>query len=101
MAGATRPESGSSLAVLTEGGRLFLAGLPRIFPWILAAELIPLLPFANPPSGMFTTDLSLFADPGYLARAVLMGALQAFFYALAVLKLVSLEGKQPPGSPAS
>ena len=82
------------LDVLGEGWRLFLVGLPKAFPWVLAAELIPLLPFANPPGGLFTTDISLFAEPGYLVRVLLFGTAQAFLYALAVLKLATLAGAE-------
>lgn len=92
------PEKASqgSFAVLAEGWRLFLTGLPRVFPWVLVAELIPLLPFANPPGGLFTTDLSLFAEPGYLVRALLFGTAQTFLYTRAVLKLATLAGAEAP-----
>src|SRR5690348_10106198 len=88
--------SQGSLEVLGEGWRLFLAGMTKAFPWVLAAELVPLLPFANPPGGVFTTDLSLFAEPGYLIRGLLFGAAQAFLYALAVLKLATVAGAETP-----
>ncbi|MGE5624208.1 MAG: hypothetical protein ACM3ZT_01525 [Bacillota bacterium] len=73
--------------VLAEGWRVFLAGMPVIFPWVLAAELIQELPFANPPGNLFDTDLSLFMRPDYLVRALICGATQAFFYGIAVQRL--------------
>lgn len=96
MAGTPDKTSQGGLRVLGEGWRLFLAGLPKAFPWVLLAELIPLLPFANPPGSLFTTDLSLFAEPGYLLRALFFGAAQAFLYAFAVLKLAALAGAGTP-----
>jgi hypothetical protein len=79
-------------AVLGEAWRLFIAGLPRVFPWVLAAELIPFLPFANTAGSLFDTDLSSFGEPGYLARALACGALQAALYAAAVLRLAASAG---------
>jgi|GEM_PF-2574131 len=85
-----------SRGVLAEGWRLFTAGLGRAFPWILAAELTSLLPFANPPGSIFTTDLSLYGQPDYLIRALIFGALQAWLYSTAVWRLAA-----QPGEPAS
>jgi hypothetical protein len=83
--------------VLAAGWRLFTAGLSTAFPWVLAAELIPELPFANPPGNIFDTDLSLFVQPAYLSRAVLFGATQALFYGIAVIRLAGLTGSAPQG----
>jgi hypothetical protein len=79
---------------LAESGRLFSAGLSAVFPWVLAAELLALLPFA-PSGSMFDTDLSLLADPGYLGRSLLLGVLQAVLYAVAIRKLPVLAGDVP------
>ena len=73
--------------VLTQGWVLFKQGLPTAFPWVLAAELLQELPFANPPGSILTTDLDLYGQPGYLVRALVFGALQALLYSIAVLKL--------------
>lgn len=95
MAPATE-SSRHGLRVLTAGWQLFLAGLPKAFPWVLAAELTQLLPFANPPGGLFDTDLSLLADPSYLSRAVVFGLLQAWLYGIAVLKLAAFTREETP-----
>lgn len=89
--------SHSGREVLAAGWRLFLAGLSTAFPWVLAAELIQELPFANPPGNIFDTDLSLFLQPAYLGRAVLFGAAQALFYGIAVIRLAELTGSTPKG----
>ena len=82
--------SRSGREVLAGGWRLFLAGLATAFPWVLAAELVQELPFANPPGNLFDTDLSVFLQPAYLVRALLFGAMQALFYGMAVLRLAAL-----------
>jgi hypothetical protein len=92
---ATAPASGSMSGVLSEGWSLFVAGLPTAFPWVLAAELIQELPFANPPGSLLTSDLDLYAQPGYLGRALLTGALQALLYGIAILKLTQSDGSRP------
>jgi hypothetical protein len=79
--------------VLAEGWALCIAGLPTIFPWVLAAELLQELPFANPAGSILTTDLSLYAQPGYMARALLLGALQALLYGIAILRLAGTQGR--------
>lgn len=73
--------------VLREGWALFIAGLASVFPWVLAAELLQELPFANPPSSILTTDLDLHPQPDYLMRALLFGGLQTLLYGIAVLRL--------------
>jgi len=70
--------------VLSEGWELFIAGLPTLFPWVLVAELLQETPLANPPGSILTTDLSLYGQPDYLVRALLIGVLQALFYGVAV-----------------
>lgn len=82
----------SARGVLAEGWALFTAGLSTVFPWVLAAELLQELPFANPPGSILTTDLDLYAQPGYLLRALVLGALQALFYGIAILKLAGVTG---------
>lgn len=86
---AATPASHSAWGVLREGWTLFVSGLSTIFPWVLAAELLQELPFANPAGSLLTTDLSLYAQPGYLTRALLFGALQALLYGIAVLRLAA------------
>ena len=93
----TTPASGNP--VLREGWALFVAGLPSVFPWVLAAELLQELPFANPPGSILTTDLALYAQPDYLARALVLGLLQALFYGIAVLKLAE-SADSPPWWPS-
>jgi len=85
--------STSVRVVLAEGWALCIAGLPTIFPWVLAAELLQELPFANPAGSILTTDLSLYAQPGYMARALLLGALQALLYGIAILRLAGTQGR--------
>ena len=84
--------------VLSAGWRLFMAGMGDVFPWVLAAELLQLLPFANS-GGILDTDVSLFLNPVFLVKAVAFGALQAFLYAVAVLRLTRLAGG-PQGATA-
>jgi hypothetical protein len=81
--------------VLTAGHVLFGAGLGVVFPWVLAAELLALLPFA-PNGGIFDTDLSLLTDPGYLGRVLLLGVMQAFLYAIAVRRMAVLADDAAP-----
>ena len=78
--------------VLSEGWDLFLSGLTTVFPWVLAAELTALLPFANPPGGIFTMDLSSMGDAGFWVRALGFGAVQAFCYGMAVQRLAGAGG---------
>ena len=84
---AMRQPPKSTGQVLSEGWTLCIAGVTKVFPWILAAELTALLPFTNPPGSILTADLSLYGQPDYLVRALLIGALQAWLYSIAVLKL--------------
>lgn len=84
--------------VLAAGWRLFLAGLPGVFPWVLAAELLELLPFAGSGGSILDTDLGNFAQPTYLWHALLIGVAQAFFYCIAVLGLARLTGTAPQGN---
>jgi len=82
--------------VLAAGWRLFMAGIGEVFPWVLAAELLQFLPFANT-GGFLDTDVSLFLKPVYLLKAAVFGALQAFLYAVAVMRLARL-ADGPQGS---
>ena len=84
---ATTHAGSSAWGVLREGWALFVSGLSSVFPWVLAAELIQELPFANPPGSLLTTDFDLYAQPSYLVRALLSGALQALLYGVAVSRL--------------
>lgn len=77
--------------VLAAGWRLSMTGMGGVFPWVLAAELLQFLPFANA-GGLLDTDVSHFVDPIYLGKAIVFGALQAFLYAVAVLRLARLAG---------
>lgn len=77
--------------VLAASWRLFMAGMGDVFPWVLAAELLQLLPFANS-GGLMDTDVSLFLKPDFLLKALVFGALQAFLYAVAVIRLARLAG---------
>jgi hypothetical protein len=81
---------------LAEGGRLFGAGLGSVFPWVLAAELLALLPFA-PTGSFFDMDLSLLGDPGYLGRMLLLGVMQALLYVIAIQRLPALAGDATSG----
>jgi len=92
MGSITTPDTHSIHHVLSAGWRLFTTGLQTVFPWVLAAELIQELPFANPPGSIFDTDFSLFMQPDYLLRALACGAAQAVLYGIAVLRLVRLAG---------
>jgi hypothetical protein len=85
--------------VLAESGHLFLAGLPTVFPWVLAAELVQALPLANTGGNLLTMDLSLLGRPDYLARSLLVGAAQAVLYSAAVIRLAALAGEPIPGKP--
>ncbi|HSN17896.1 MAG TPA: hypothetical protein VLV87_06760 [Gammaproteobacteria bacterium] len=78
--------------VLGEGWDVFTAGLGSVFPWVLAAELITLLPFANPPGGIFTTDSSDMGGGGFWMRALVFGGVQAFLYGVAVQRLAAQPG---------
>ena len=78
--------------VLGEGWGLFIAGFSSVFPWILAAELTTLLPFANPPGGIFTMDLSLLGDADFWIRTAVFGGIQAFLYGIAVQRLAAEAG---------
>lgn len=89
MAPATAAKQHSIREVLGAGWRLFMAGLGDVFPWVLAAELLQFLPFANS-GGLLDTDVSLFLKPVFLVKAVAFGALQAFLYSVAVLRLARL-----------
>lgn len=86
--------------VLAAGARLFRAGLSSAFPWILAAELLQALPFASGSGNVFTMDLSLLAQPAYLARALSIALLQALLYSIAVLRLAAVAGEPAAVKPA-
>jgi hypothetical protein len=79
--------------ILAAGHALFAAGLGKVFPWILVAELLALLPFV-PSGGIFSTDLSLLADPGYLGRVLILGVMQALLYAIAIRRMAALADDQ-------
>src|SRR5215831_6247795 len=76
--------------VFAAGGRLFAAGLTDVFPWVLAAELLQLLP--GTPGGLLDTDLGQLLQPVFLAKALLFGGAQALLYAVAVIRLAQLAG---------
>ena len=78
--------------VLGEGWDMFRSGFTTAFPWVLAAELTALLPFANPPGGIFTMDLSLLGDAGFWVRGLVFGAVQAFLYGVAVQRMAAHGG---------
>jgi hypothetical protein len=93
---ATDAHPRSVRRILVEGAALFTAGLGTVFPWVLAAELLALLPFA-PTGSIFDTDLSLLGDPGYLGRSLLLGILQTLLYVVAIRKLQELAGDATSG----
>jgi len=95
MSTPAHPLSGRQ--VLADAGALFVAGLGPVFPWILAAELLVLLP-SVPNGGIFDTDSSALGDPGYLGRALLLGAAQALLYAMAVLRMDALAKEAAPSA---
>ncbi|MFI4920848.1 MAG: hypothetical protein ACHQAZ_04305 [Gammaproteobacteria bacterium] len=76
--------------VLAAGWSLFMAGLPGVFPWVLAAEVLQALPFAGPHNSLLNTDFSVFGNLDSLIRALIIGALQAFLYSAAVQRLAAL-----------
>ena len=78
--------------VLAEGWRIFLAGLATAFPWILAGELLAVIPGFSNSSGLLDTDLAQLVDPIFLLRMATFGILQAFLYGMAVLRLPQLAG---------
>lgn len=93
------PVQGRSMSeVLVAGGRLFAAGLTDVFPWVLAAESLQLLPYGMT-TGILDTDLSLLLNPVFLVKALLFGGVQALLYAIAVMRLAELAGG-PAGSVA-
>src|SRR5579871_2179429 len=77
--------------VLGAGGRLFAAGLTDVFPWVLAAESLQLLPHGMT-NGILDTDLSLLLNPMFLLKALLFGGAQALLYGVAVMRLSRLAG---------
>jgi len=83
-------EGRSVREVLAAGGRLFAAGLTDVFPWVLMAELLQLVP--GVPSSLLDTDLSQFLNPIFLSKALLFGGAQALLYAVAVIRLTHLAG---------
>lgn len=88
---AEAPGGRSIREVLTAGGRLFAAGFADVFPWVLAAELLQLLPYANP-NGLLDTDLSELFNPVFVLKSLVFGGAQALLYAVAVLRLARLAG---------
>lgn len=98
MAAATTAKQHSIREVLAAGWRLFMAGMGGVFPWVLAAELMPLLPLGGKQSGsILNTDLSgLFSDS--LGLMLISGVLQASLYAMAVLRLATLAGNTIQGT---
>jgi hypothetical protein len=77
--------------VLTEGWHLTVAGWIKVFPWILAAEIIGSLQIAGAGGGLLNTDLSLLTQPAYLGWVVFSAFMQALLYAYAVLRLAQLD----------
>jgi len=88
-------EARSVREVLAAGGRLFAAGLADVFPWVLVAELLQLVP--GMPNGILDMDLAQLFQPVFLIKALLFGGAQALLYAVAVMRLAQLAG----GSPSS
>jgi len=78
--------------VLSAGGRLFVGGLPGIFPWILAAEIIGALPIAGAGGGLLSADLSRLAQPAYVVWLLFAICAQTFLYGMAILKLAQRDG---------
>lgn len=91
-------EGRSVREVLAAGGRLFAAGLGTAFPWILAAELMQLLPsFSDQPSGVSELDMGSLFQGSDLLRTVLLGVVQALCYGIAVVRLAVLTGERVEG----
>lgn len=88
--------------VLAAGWRLFRDGFGSAFPWVLAAELLQLLPLGDQSQGSFdlNADVSSYFQPGYFGRELLVGLAQAMLYAVAVLRLAALAGERPKGNTA-
>jgi hypothetical protein len=78
--------------VLAEGRRIFLGGLATAFPWILAGELLAVIPGFNNSNGLLDTDIAQLVDPLFLLRMAAFGILQAFLYGMAILRLPPLAG---------
>ena len=90
---AVEPAQGRSIReVLAAGGRLFTAGLLTVFPWVLAAELTVLLPFAGKTGNLLDTDIGQLVQVDSLLRELLIGLVQAVLYGIAVLRLAELAG---------
>lgn len=81
--------------VLGEGWRLFLRGLITVFPWILAAELLQLLPFFGASGSLLTADLARWFAPASLFGTVAGGAMQAWLYSIAIVRLSQLDDDSP------
>lgn len=79
-------------AVLATGWRLSITGLPTVFPWVLAAEIIGALPVAGAGGGLLSTDLGRLAQPAYLGWTLCSIFMQSLFYAYALLRLARLDG---------
>src|SRR5579872_5098966 len=90
---AAEPAQGRSIReVLAAGGRLFAAGLTTVFPWVLAAELTVLLPFAGKAGNLLDTDIGQILQVDSLVRGLCIGLVQAVLYSMAVLRLTELVG---------
>ena len=91
------PSSGPSGAgfVLSQGWRLFLRGLVPALPWIVAAELLPALPFLHLSGNLLDMDLGKLLQPGYLGVVVICGVVQAFCYGMAVMRLAAMTDEAP------
>ena len=83
--------------VLAAGWRLFVAGMGEVFPWVLAAELVPLLPLGKQSGGILNTDFSALFSAS-IGGTLISGALQALLYAVAVLRLATLVGEGIKGN---
>lgn len=88
--------------VLAAGWRLFRDGFVGAFPWVLAAELLAIFPLGGKAQGGLdlNADMSAYFQPGYFGRELLIGLLQAFLYAVAILRLAESAGQRVEGHTA-
>src|SRR5579863_10204319 len=76
--------------VLAAGWRLFMAGLSRVFPWVLAAELTQVFRFSDASNDTSNMDMMFNGFFNNLGWSLLMGLIQAMLYTIAVLRLAEL-----------
>jgi len=81
-------------SILSEGWKLFRSGLISAFPWILAAELLALLPSPNAPKSILTADLGQYFSLSHLSWLLLIGCVQALLYCIAIIKLAAFSGQK-------